>query len=615
MVAVGLIFTPTDDPCADVGLQLDGVWDEFTRVELMLHVDALEASHVEESRERVFSALDAWSDAWLAERVSTCTALNGPDRSQDLEQRSRNVCLTGQLGRARMLVDRLATGDANALAEGIMAAHRLGDPRACADELAQLGVEPPAPSMIASVEAIRAQLEQAQRWRRDGRNDALSLLESLEHDAEELGYAPVLAEVRGELARTLAEGRPRQAAGLYDSAIDLAEAHNHARLAAELLIERAELSLHEMQEFDQAELRLRWATATSARADMDDEMRARLAFGRGRLLQYQEQLEQADRSYREALALSSADSPARPAYLDARADVVSQSDPAAGLELRRESLELARALFGSRHPYTAKRLYNLGAALRALGLDGHEQLELAASIWIEAGDDRWVAKANLHFGESALAEGQLDEAEAFANTAAKRLARALPESHPEHGAPEQLLAVIESVRGNHEAAITHQRAALASFAHEAKGHGVDPRVCQMRSELANSLLSLGRYDEARAELTILLRSNADSSPWSAIGHLRLAEIALRLGELDEADLQLRTVRTSEAPLGPEEVTYTLLQALVDQRLGRPNEKAVAALTRARARYPELSLDAWLDDLDLSSGERLSLELSPLDTPE
>lgn len=594
------------EPCANVEDQLRGVWDESTRTELAEHLDTLQAAHVADSRVRVFARLDHWAIAWIPERRSACEKLNDPDQSQSQESRAWNLCLTRQRLRAQVLVSELAQGDAKVLANAVATADQLGDPAACADALGRLGVEPPPPTIRESVEGIRARLDEAREHRLLGARDTVKVIEVLEQKAAELGYAPLQAEILGEHARALDASQPLRAAGLYLSAAQLADSVGDAPLAAELLIERTELALHEMQEFAQAPAYLQWAASTATRAGMDDETLARLAFAQGRLLQYQGKLAEADARYLEALRLSATDSLARPAYLDARAEV--QFDVDAALQLRHESLSLATELFGPNHPVTAKHLYDHGAALMLAGQDGRMELERAAELCNESGEDRWEAKAKLLLGSYALADGDIDMAERHANVAAALLAGALPEGHTEHGEPEQLLALVKATRGEHEAAIEHARAALEMFDRGPDHQGMDPRAQQMRLLIGNELLSVGRLDEARSHLQVLADAQGDAGS-AAIARIRLAEIAVRTRDLDDADSQLRQAAAMRDELGGEQVAYEVLRALVDQRSQRLGLEQLAELKRVRDAHPEVPLAAWLDELELDAAERTALGLS------
>jgi serine/threonine protein kinase len=594
------------EPCANIEEQLRGVWDESTRTKLAERLDTLKAAHVADSRTRVFARLDHWATAWMLERRSACEKLNDPDQSQIQESRAWNLCLTRQLSRAQVLVHELSQGDAKVLANAVATADQLGDPAACADELGRLGVEPPPPTIRESVEGIRARLDEAREQRLLGARDTVKVIEVLEREAAELGYAPLQAEIVGEHARALDASQPLRAADLYLSAAELADSIGDAPLAAELLIERTELALHEMQEFAQAPAYLHWATSTAARAGMNDQTRARLAFARGRLLQYQGNLAEADARYLEALRLSATDSLARPVYLDARAEV--QLDVDAALQLRHESLALATELFGPNHPITAKHLYDHGAALMLAGQDGRTELERAAELCNESGEDRWEAKAKLLLGSYALDDGDTGTAEQLANVAAGLLAGALPDGHAERGEPEQLLALVEATRGEHEAAIEHARAALDVFERGPDTQGNDPRAQQMRLLIGNELLSGGRFDEARAHLQVLADAQGDAVS-AAIARVRLAEISVRTRDLDDADNQLRQAAPMRDNLGGEQVAYELLRSLVDLRLRRLGTEQLGELERVRDAHPEVPLAAWLDELELDATERTSLGLS------
>ena len=591
--------TPSASLCESVEDELIGVWDGPIRAELADHLASLPVEHVAASQARVFSRLDRWSDAWISEQESACQAR---DSTSDGAWSAR-VCLARQQRKVATLVEQLADGDARDLATAVLAVDELGDPRACSS--LRLDPEPPQP-LQATVEDILARLDEARQHRFFGDADTAELVSVLEAEARALDWGPLLAEVLAEQARLSDERSPRQAAERYDEAITLAAKHGLSQLEAELLIARTELSLHELGELEGAKATSRWAHAAAERAGHDNETLARLALLTGRIAQFEARLDEADRAYVEALELSSLDSFARPTYLDARADIQAQLGRSRELELRRESFELAERLFGPAHPHAAKRLYNLGAAMAMAGRGGEAELERATEILLEANDHRWVAKALIQRGQAALAGGDLAGAETLARSAAELLTLALPESHPDRGEPEQLLAVIEANR-DPELALAHGRAALAAFEGTVESQSLDPRAQQMRLLIANQLLTLERFHEAREQLEVLTSDERDSRS-VAIAQVRLAEIAVREGDLDDADARLRAASSQLGTLREERVSYELLRGLVDQRRGALAPAQRAALDHARAHHPEIPLEGWLHQLGVRPRERAALGL-------
>ena len=242
------------------------------------------------------------------------------------------------------------------------------------------------------------------------------------------------------------------------------------------------------------------------------------------------------------------------------------------------------------------------------GQDGRAELQRAAELCNESGEDRWEAKAKLLLGSYALETGDTDAAAQLANVAAELLAGALPDGHPEHGEPEQLLALVEATRGEHEAALEHARAALNLFERAPDTQGIDPRAQQMRLLIGNELFSRGQFDEARAHLQVLAEDRSDPTS-AAIARIRLAEICVRTRDLEDADTQLRQAAPMRDELGGEQVAYEVLRSLVDLRLRQLGTEQLRELQRVRDAHPEVPLAAWLDELELDATERTSLGLS------
>jgi tetratricopeptide (TPR) repeat protein len=329
-----------------------------------------------------------------------------------------------------------------------------------------------------------------------------------------------------------------------------------------------------------------------------------LAFGQGRIDELAPDRERARRSYSEAVALArqvqSADSPA---YLAALARVVDSKDEA--LDLRREAVEFARQHWGPHHPRTAQPTFELGLALLEAGLGGEDELETAREIWIEVHQRPHpkLARAYLLLAREALNHGALDEAEARARSMAANQDQVLLENDPARGEPEQLLAIVESIRGNHESALDHANAALAWF--ELAGPD-DPGAWSMRELVVDKLLALGRLDDAERELESMLAAKPSDPERVESIHLQLADLAVRRNLLEEADLQLRSVAT----LDPDEhsFVYEFLRALVDLRLGRLELAQIERVQAAPPRFTPDQLSEWFEELALTSSERRRLAL-------
>jgi tetratricopeptide (TPR) repeat protein/predicted Ser/Thr protein kinase len=588
-LGLGLMAWESSDACRDVAHELDGVWDEERRDELERQLATIEARHAADSSRRVLEGLDQWAAAWLVARTHACEARDG--QTED--------CLGDQLEHVELFVDTLMQGDAAMLAQAVVAIDELPEPARCVDE--RPGFGPPPLALAGQVERVREEIARAQELRRLGElEEAHKIAEAANAAAQELTYGPVQAEALAELAKAEdVAGSPEQSATLYEAAIGLAEIHYHDWLAADLWVERAELSLFPLREAERGEWELHEAEIAYRRVGGPDERaRARLQFGRGRIAELSKKPEvrmTAQMNYREVVVLARRlQDPSLPEYLDALARVSSSKDEAHALRV--EAVEFAQEHFGPLHPRTASATYDLGCALLEAGEGGERELKTAVAIWTEVHErpDPKLAKAYLLLGRTAVKRGELDIAEAHARAMAQIQEQVLPEQHPERGEPEQLLATVEGVRRNHEAALTHARAALELFALAGPD---DPGAWSMRYLVVDLLFALDRLDEAKVELDGMLAAQP-----AAPVHLLMAELAVRRHELDEADRQLRAVAAFDAPLGEHLFVYEVLRVLVDLRLGRLE----SAQIRADSPFDEAALATWFDELEVTPNERARL---------
>jgi predicted Ser/Thr protein kinase/tetratricopeptide (TPR) repeat protein len=608
-----------EDPCATVERELDGTWDAARRTEIATSLGGIEVGHAEESRERVFAGLDRWSAGWVHEREQICRA--GVERRIEPElARLQGACLTRQLQRVEDLVTLLATSgiDGDTLAGAVEAVAELPAASACADELALLGVQPPAPTIEAEVEELRRELGRAGDLRRMGRlEEGLTLAEQTELAARELGYRPLMAEARAELAMAEIEGGSlQQGTERMQEAIDAAELAHHDHLAATLWLVLALSSLTELEQLELGSWQLRRASVANGRIEPNRRAEARLAFARGQLAELRGDEAEAERGYRDAIAAAEHDDGAQldlPSYLSNLGRVVAKRDPTEANTTLRSALEVANRVYGPRHPETAHYLYAFAVALRTSDPGSSEVVELlerAVAIWVRSHrrPHRSLAHAEFLLGALALQHEDLDKALEHTLAAATIQASTLPEQHVDHGATAQLLAVIYSVRGEHEQALGQFERTLAVW-EPIYGIG-DPQVQRVHSDLAATRLALGRIDEAEKELTALLPHAAGPDEQISV-RLQLCEAAVRRGRLDSAESELDKLDTLGLDdFAAHEFSYALLRALVGLRRGNLGSSQIERLRRARTttRFTANQITSWLDQLELSAPERVALQI-------
>ncbi|MFV8753552.1 protein kinase domain-containing protein [Nannocystaceae bacterium ST9] len=608
---------PALDPCAAVERELDGVWDAERRAELERGLAELEVDHAADSRERVVAGLDRWSSGWQHERERVCRAEHEQRLEPELARR-QSLCLTRQRQRVEDLVDLLLepSADGDALAGAVEAVADLPSASACADELALLGVDPPGPAIADEVELLRRELGRARELRLLGRLDeALTLAEQSERAARELGYGPLRAEASAELAKAeLAASLFPRGAERMQAAIDDAELHRHDALAAGLWLE---LALHTFTHLDDPRLgawQLRRAEVANARIGVSPRVAARLAFAGAQLAELRADAGAAEQGYRAAIDEAELDDAARldlPSYYANLARVVAEHDVEQALELRREAVAIAQTQYGPAHPETAVHLYELALALDEGEASAGEEvvglLERVVAIWAEVGDrpHRTMGRAELLLARSALRRQDLDQAESHARAAMAIQAAILPEDHPERGETAHVLAVVASIRGDHEAALEHYLAALAGLESE---HGFDdPRVQRVRSDIAATQLALGRIDDAAEGIAMLLPHVRDRPEHVSV-RLQSCEIAVRRGQLELAASELDAL--DPATLGAHEFSYALLRALIEVREGELAPATLEGLHRALAAAPFTiaQVEGWFDQLELTATEREALQI-------
>ncbi|MFV8751317.1 protein kinase domain-containing protein [Nannocystaceae bacterium ST9] len=604
---------PQDDEATCVALEreLTGIWDDSRRDALASVFDRATVEHAASSRERVLAELDGWAAAWVDERTRVCRASEAHTLDPELA-RLEGLCLARARQQAGRLVDELLATD-TPLAGAIEASAELGDPARCADELALLGVPPPARSIEAEVEALRGDVLQAHDLRLLGRFDqALALAELTQARAEQLEFGPLIAEAAAERAKLeFVAGSRERGAELFDAAIDLAEAHHHDRLAAELL---TSASLRASTDLDDAEAAARYlheAEIAWQRVEPDARDRVRMAFARGRIAALAKRDDEAETEYLAALGmLEGTELRDGPAIHSALADLLKRRDPSRSMAEREAARALAEQLWGPDHPETAFYVYKLGHALERAGEHerGRPMVERAAAIWTEAltRPHPSLATARATLAQIALGEGRLDDAEQQA-VLLERAQVSLPAQHRDRGEPELIRATVAAMRGDRAGALLHDERAL-EFWLPTLG-AAHPRVIHVQTEIANHLLGLGRLDDAGQRYRALLAQ--DIPPERALAvWIGLAEVELRRGELDEAAAALARVDTlGLSSLAGQELNIAMLDALIALRRGQlGRERDTLAELLATSKIPLAQLSGWLDELGLSEADRRALGL-------
>ncbi len=542
------------DPCAKIEHAFDDKWD---RGALEQHFATFDAGHVEFSANAVLTGLDRWTESWLGESERLCQAYRAPEVAQQ-----ENECLERQRQTFELLANKLASADSATLAAALRAVDDLPAPSGCVGGLP--GVDPPPAWIAVQVEAVRGEVARAHTLRLLGhREEARTVAKAANEAAIRLGYGPLKAEARGELAKAVDEaGQPLASAPIYDEAINLAEVHHTELFATQLLIERAELDLFHFEKPVEAGIRLGTANNRRLRwlreGGTDTWAPARFAFNHGRIAELGGDESAARASYLEALVIAWRDDPDSldvPSYLDNLARVVGADHE---VQVRIAAFKAAEHRFGPEHPRTGKQGLKVAQSLSGLAeaeaIDGNPAAALSHALvalyWFE------------RFTKGPLDEDPLD------GQALYWWSERSTKDPPDEGSLDEPVLIVHHL-------------------------------------IANQLLSLGLLDQAMLEFEFVV-AHATTPTQAMPSRLGLAEVLVRRGQLDEAEARLLIIDREQ--LGQHELTYELLRALVDLRQGRLDPAQIERFhaARNRSKISDDQLVAWLVELGLTARERRQL---------
>jgi len=429
-VAAGAYFTGARDKrvCAASDDAIDETWNKARRKAVQEAFAATDLPYADDTFERVATVVDDYTKAWSSGAREACEATRVQQtQSEELLDR-RTACLDSRRARLDALLEVFANADASVVERAMSAVLGLPAVASCADlDALGRGVAPPSSeAQRAQVDALSVELERAAAINSTGRYaEALALREAAVAKAEEIGYAPTLAQAVHQLAMTQGALAMPEAATTTHKAFALAlEAGDEtvARRTAADIAQKQGLSNRDLEDG------LRWADVADALArrgggDVQVEMstlnvRAVAALKAGdrdeaqrrfeTMLELAREAEEAQhnlsvvlmnlgvfhveqgeldaaRSYLQQAAehVEATEGPKHPSMLDLQSKIgvvsLMATDYAAAQKILSENLELQLAHFGESHPDVAFTMGGLGIALRHLGqLEESERLQRGA---------------------------------------------------------------------------------------------------------------------------------------------------------------------------------------------------------------------------------------------
>jgi tetratricopeptide (TPR) repeat protein len=563
--------------CMGMDARLDGVWDDARRTEVRAAIEGTQLSYAPETWERVEQRLDDYTRQWVAARVEACEATNHGEQSSELLD-LRLACLDERLSHVRAMVEVLAAADEMVVKKAVEVVASLPRLERCADVDALMAELPPPedPDMARRVEALDEQLIAAEVLEKAGKfEDGLALAATVVHEAESLGYEPLLARAwlrQGILQSGTADYEQAEATleRAYEATVELRMAAAAADATRYLVyVVGAKLAQHEEGR--------RWAKHAKplAGAVGTDEALASYLHNLGALAFAEGKYEEARDHFGRALAI------------------------------REEAL-------GPDHPEVGHTLNNLGNVAFAEGKydEARGAYERALAVWeqVLGPDHPNVGHTLNNLGNVATQEGKYEEARDHQERALAIKQAALGPDHPDVAVSLNNLGNVAKELGKYEEARRYYERALAI---KEKVLGPDhPDIAVSLNNLGAAADDEGKYEEARGyhERALAIREQAlgPDHPLVAysltgLGRALLAQDkpADALVHLERA-LSIRTANNVD-PTRLASTRFALARALWDAPAG-------AGQDRARARgLAELARDAFA-----AAGEKSADDLAEVE---
>ena len=216
-VGIGWIGLRQDaERCEDRDDELSGVWDETTRNALRDAFARSDQPWAADVGNSALAGLDAYARQWVAASRALCEQRRAPDEAYAL----RRFCLDANRAALQTATELLAADDEDSLRRAVEIVQGIPSAGSCLDiEVRAPRASPPAPSELADIEAVQAELARLRVLRAAGHyDDALVRAEALVAQAVEVGdvHDAAMAQLEvGDLRRKL--DRDDATAALHES--------------------------------------------------------------------------------------------------------------------------------------------------------------------------------------------------------------------------------------------------------------------------------------------------------------------------------------------------------------------------------------------------------------
>ena len=501
------------DHCTDTETLLADTWDVERRAAAENAFTASRIGHAPVLWSTTAQELDAYTEQVKQSYTASCQAERRGESTAALHD-LRVACLYRRLNVMRGVVDELVTGDLDALRRGPQAVLGLGALDTCVDgRTLVLGIEAPPASQAVKVGRVEARIDQARSLELVGHlPESRSQSVTAQAEAEELGYAPLIAEALFQQGRldVLERGFTRAEEALRE-AMALAVGARHDRLVGELwswLIQAVVLGRGDARGADEL---LQQAEAWLRRSAASPLQRAELDRAWGTVYQTRGDHVAAEAAIHRALKIHEAVLGAE--RLDVSIERLNHANLLDSLGHLDEALAVyhrvlisMQARVGPEHPLVGDVHYNLGVALlKSTGPDAPEQaannlLRSHAIIEAQRGPHA-IELADSHLALAQAATLRKDSVETQGRVAAALAIYGHHPGHPDRAYALLFAGTLQFEQGRlDEALATHSEArALALAAWGETSHVVgaaDSNIGDILLAKKDFAAALGRYAAA-----------------------------------------------------------------------------------------------------------------------
>jgi tetratricopeptide (TPR) repeat protein len=377
--------------CRAAGDGLAAAWDAPARARVERAFRATGLPYAQDAWRGVAGALDGYAGALGGMAQEACLATRVAGEASERALALRTACLEERRDGLAALVDVFAHADARVVEESVRAAQGLAPLAGCADvdRLVRQAQPPGTPGAAAHLLQARASLARARALHASGKypEAAGAAGEALE-GARALPFAPLEAEALLELGRAQAAfGRHVEAERTLAAAAQRGVVADREDVVVQASAGLVELVGAHVERAAEARQWYAWGSAFVERAGAGTgtggggaaRARAQLASAHGFASHVQEDYPEAERTLREALALT------RAAWGEQSQEVASvarrlattlvwRQQHAEALALHRQAVAVMERAVGPEHPQVILPLRALGTAL---SLAGHSEEALA----------------------------------------------------------------------------------------------------------------------------------------------------------------------------------------------------------------------------------------------